>query len=69
MKCDINESIETINLIYHQTNKILEDFKKIIILQEKVKKETEIKNILRKKSNKINDFIEKGKKILINNCE
>ena len=67
MKCDINESIETINLIYHQINKILEDFKKIILLQEQVKKEKEIKNKLEIKSDKINDFIEKGKKILINN--
>ena len=67
MKYDINESIKAINSIYKKLNENLEYVRRIISLKEEIKKETEIKNKLEKKSNKINDFIEKGKKILINN--
>ena len=67
MKYDINESIKAINSIYKKLNENLEYVRRIISLKEEIKKETEIKNKLEKKSIKINNFIEKGKKILINN--
>ena len=67
MKYDINESIKAINSIYKKLNENLEYVRRIISLKEEIIKETEIKNKLEKKSIKINNFIEKGKKILINN--
>ena len=67
MKYDINESMKTINLINQKINENLEYIKRIITLKKEIKKETEIKKKLEKKSIKINNFIEKGKKILMNN--
>jgi len=67
LRYDINESKKTLNSINQQINENIEHLKRIVSLQKEIQKETEIKNKLEKKSNKINDFIEKGKKILINN--
>ena len=67
MRYDINESKKTLYSINQQINENIEHLKRIVSLQKEIQKETEIKNKLEKKSNKINDFIEKGKKILINN--
>ena len=67
MKSDINESKETLNLINKHITANIEYYKALLKLKSEVSKETQIKNKLEKKSKKINDFIEKGKKILTNN--
>ena len=45
--------------------KIIDKHMKILKLKEEIEKENEIKNKLEKKSKKIDDIINKGKKILI----
>ena len=67
MKSDINESKKTLHLINQHINANIEFSKALLKLQLEVSKETQIKNKLEKKSKKIKDFIEKGKKILTNN--
>jgi len=65
MKLDINESKKTINLINLHINVNIEYYKKLLKIKKEISKETQIKNELEKKSKKIKDVIEKGKKILI----
>ena len=67
-KLDIKESKSKIDYLNKYINeKIIDRYMKILKLKEEIEKEKEIKNKLEKKSKKIDDFINKGKKILINN--
>ena len=66
-KIDIKESknkIELLNKIINE--KIIDRYMKILKLKKEITKEKEIKNKLERKNKKIDDFINKGKKILIN---
>ena len=66
-KQEINDSKITIELINQYIQLNINNYKKIIELKKKISNEKEIKNKLEQKNKKINDFIEKGKKILTNN--
>ena len=66
-KQEIKDSRTAISLINQHIQLNIDNFKKIIEIKKKISNEKEIKNKLEQKSKKINDFIEKGKKILINN--
>jgi hypothetical protein len=66
-KIDIKESKNKIELLNKFINeKIIDRYMKILKLKQEIAKENEIKNKLNKKNKKIDDFINKGKKILIN---
>ena len=65
-KIDIKESKSRIDFLNKYINeKIIDKHMKILKLREEIEKEKEIKNKLEKKSKKIDDIINKGKKILI----
>ena len=65
-KIDIKESKSRIDYLNKYINeKIIDKHMKILKLREEIEKEKEIKNKLEKKSKKIDDIINKGKKILI----
>ena len=65
-KLDIKESKSKIDFLNKYINdKIIDRYMKILKLKEEIEKEKEIKNKLEKKSKKIDDIINKGKKILI----
>ena len=65
-KIDIKESKSRIDFLNKYINeKIIDKHIKILKLREEIEKEKEIKNKLEKKSKKIDDIINKGKKILI----
>lgn len=65
-KIDIKESKSRIDFLNKYINeKIIDKHMKILKLKEEIEKENEIKNKLEKKSKKIDDIINKGKKILI----
>ena len=65
-KIDIKESKSRIDFLNKYINeKIIDKHMKILKLKEEIEKEKEIKNKLEKKSKKIDDIINKGKKILI----
>ena len=67
-KLDIKESKSKIDYLNKYINeKIIDRYMKILKLKEEIEKEKGIKNKLEKKSKKIDDVINKGKKILINN--
>jgi hypothetical protein len=66
-KDDIEESFNKINLINQYIKKSIENYKKLANLNSEINKEKRKKEKLEKKSKKLNDFIEKGKKILNNN--
>ena len=67
IKIEINESMNKINLINVHIKSNIEFCKKLAKIQSEISKETKINNNSEKKIKKINDFIEKGKNILINN--
>ena len=65
-KTDIESSKDKIDFLNKYINeKIIDKHMKILKLREEIEKEKEIKNKLEKKSKKIDDIINKGKKILI----
>ena len=65
-KIDIKESKSRIDYLNKYINeKIIDKHMKILKYREEIEKEKEIKNKLEKKSKKIDDIINKGKKILI----
>ena len=64
---EIKDSRKAIVLINQHIQLNIDNYKKIIEIKRKISNEKEIKNKLEQKTKKINDFIEKGKKILINN--
>ena len=65
-KIDMKESKSRIDYLNKYINeKIIDKHMKILKLREEIEKEKEIKNKLEKKSKKIDDIINKGKKILI----
>ena len=65
-KIDTKESKSRIDFLNKYINeKIIDKHMKILKLREEIEKEKEIKNKLEKKSKKIDDIINKGKKILI----
>ena len=65
-KTDIESSKNKIDFLNKYINeKIIDKHMKILKLREEIEKEKEIKNKLEKKSKKIDDIINKGKKILI----
>ena len=65
-KTDIESSKDKIDFLNKYINeKIIDKHMKILKLKEEIEKENEIKNKLEKKSKKIDDIINKGKKILI----
>ena len=66
-KQEIKDSQNEIELINQHIQLNINNYKKIIELRKKISIEKEIKNKLEQKTKKINDFIEKGKKILTNN--
>ena len=65
-KRDIQESKSKIDFLNQHIKLNLEKNIRIIKIRREIEKEKEIKNKLEKKSKKIDDFINKGKKILIN---
>ena len=65
-KRDIQESKSKIDFLNQHIKLNLEKYIRIIKIRREIEKEKEIKNKLEKKSKKIDDFINKGKKILIN---
>ena len=66
-KTDIESSKNNIEFLNKYIKANIDRYMKILKLKKEIEKEKEIKNKLEKKSKKIDDFINKGKKILINN--
>ena len=64
-KTDIESSKDKIDFLNKYINANIDKHMKILKLKEEIEKENEIKNKLEKKSKKIDDIINKGKKILI----
>ena len=64
-KTDIESSKDKIDFLNKYINANIDKHMKILKLKEEIEKEKEIKNKLEKKSKKIDDIINKGKKILI----
>ena len=64
-KTDIESSKNKIDFLNKYINANIDKHMKILKLKEEIEKENEIKNKLEKKSKKIDDIINKGKKILI----
>jgi hypothetical protein len=64
-KIDIESSKDKIDFLNKYINANIDKHMKILKLKEEIEKENEIKNKLEKKSKKIDDIINKGKKILI----
>ena len=67
MEEEINESLNKIYLINIHIKSNIEIYKKLTAIKSEISKEIQININSEKKLKRINEFIEKGKKILINN--
>ena len=64
---EIEESKNKINIINQYINKNIKYYQELLKIKKEISEQKQIKNNLEKKSEKIDEFIKKGKKIIINN--